>query len=112
MIAREDKRLYNAYLLKEDLRDVFKSLDSTAAAEKLGKWLNRACRSWTKEIKELSKKVRRHREAIVRAVELGVSNARVEAVNNKIKLTGRMATASAASTTSSRSSCCAARTCR
>ena len=42
------------------------------------------------EIKELSKKVGRHREAIVRAVELGVSNARVEAVNNKIKLTVRM----------------------
>ena len=89
-IAREDKRLYNAYLLKEDLRDVFKSPDGAAAAEKLDKWLNRACRSWTKEIKELSKKVRRHKEAIVRAVELGISNARVEAVNNKIKLTVRM----------------------
>ena len=69
---------------------VFKSPDGAAAAEKLGKWLNRACRSWTKEIKELSKKVRRRREAIARAVELGVSNARVEAVNNKVKLTVRM----------------------
>ena len=43
-----------------------------------------------KEIKELSKKIRRHKEAIVRSVELGISNARVEATNNKIKLTVRM----------------------
>ncbi len=41
-------------------------------------------------VRELSKKVRRHREAIVRSVALGVSNARVEAVNNKIKLAVRM----------------------
>lgn len=62
-IAREDRRLYSAYLLKEDLRDVFKSPDGAAAAEKLDRWLNKACHSWTDEVKELSKKVRRHREA-------------------------------------------------
>lgn len=89
-IAREDKRLYRAYLLKEDLRDVFKSPDAVTAAERLDKWLARACRSWNPKVKELSKKVRRHRDAIVRAVGLGISNARVEAVNNKIKLTVRM----------------------
>mgnify|MGYP003232279238 FL=1 len=41
-------------------------------------------------MKELSKKIRRHKEAIIRSVELGISNARVEAVNNKIKLAVRM----------------------
>lgn len=89
-IAREDKRLYRAYLLKEDLRDVFKSPDAATAAERLDRWLARACRSWNPKVKELSKKVRRHRDAIVRAVGIGISNARVEAVNNKIKLTVRM----------------------
>ena len=43
-----------------------------------------------REIKELSKKARRHRDAIVRAVGLGLSNARAQAVSNKIKLTVRM----------------------
>ena len=89
-IAREYKPLYRAYLLKEDLRDVFRSPDGAAAAERLDKWLARACRSRNGKVKELSKKVRRHKEAIVRSVELGISNARVEAVNNKIKLTVRM----------------------
>lgn len=35
---------------------------------------------------ELSRKVRRKRRGILRSIELGVSNARVEAVNSKIKV--------------------------
>lgn len=89
-IAREDKRLYRAYLLKERLRDVFKVDRGTEAAALLDSWLASACRSGVASIRELSKKVRRHKEAIVRSVALGISNARVEAINNKIKLTVRM----------------------
>ena len=58
---------------------MFKSPDGAAAAEELDRWLNKACHSRTEEVKELSKEARRHRKAIVRAVELGISNARVEA---------------------------------
>ena len=89
-VAREDERLYRAYLLKERLRDVFKAKNGIDAAQLLESWLRSASHSSLDVIKELSKKIRRHREAIVRSVELGVSNARVEAVNNKIKLTVRM----------------------
>jgi len=89
-IAREYRPLYRAYLLKEDLRDVFKSPDAETARARLEKWLASACRSRSARVRELSKKVRRHKEAIVRSVELGISNARVEAINNKIKLTVRM----------------------
>ena len=89
-IARENKPLYRAYLLKERLRDVFKSFDGAEAAERLESWLRSACHSGSTGIKKLSKKVRRHREAIVRSIEFGISNARVEAINNKIKLTVRM----------------------
>lgn len=89
-IAREYKPLYRAYLLKEDLRDVFKSQDLETARTRLEKWLASSCRSRNEKVKELSKKVRRHKEAILRSVELGISNARIEAVNNKIKLTVRM----------------------
>lgn len=89
-VAREDKRLYRAYLLKERLRDVFKALDGDEARARLESWLASACHSGLENIRELSKKVRRHKDAIVRSVELGISNARVEAINNKIKLTVRM----------------------
>lgn len=90
-VAREDKPLYRAYLLKERLRDVFKAGSGAEARLRLESWLASACRTRIDEVKELSKKVRRHKDAIVRAVELGISNARVEAINNKIKLTVRMA---------------------
>lgn len=90
-VARENKNLYRAYLLKERLRDVFKTSDGLVAKARLDSWLASACHSGMKSIRDLSKKVRRHKDAIVRAVALGISNARVESVNNKIKLTIRMA---------------------
>lgn len=89
-IAREGKRLYRAYLPKEGLRGVFKPLDGAAAGARLGKWPSRACRSRSPEAKELSRKARRRRDAIVRAVGPGIGNARVEAVNDKVELTVRM----------------------
>lgn len=44
-------------------------------------------------------------------MELGIGNGRVESINNKIKVTVRMGTATGTSTTSWRSSCFAAPTC-
>lgn len=89
-IARCDRRLYRGYLLKEGLRDVYKAADADEARMRLESWLSRACRCRIPEFVELSRKVRRRKETIVRAVQLGISNARIEAVNNKIKLTVRM----------------------
>ena len=40
---------------------------------------------------ELQRKIRRHREHILNAIRHGVSNARIEALNNKIKLLIRIA---------------------
>lgn len=40
---------------------------------------------------ELSKKIRRHKESIANTRKYGVSNARIEALNNKIKLIIRRA---------------------
>ena len=89
-VARSDKRLYRGYLLKEGLRDVYKAADAGEARERLESWLSWACRCRIPEFVGLSKKVRRRKDAIVRAVELGISNARIESMNNKIKLTIRM----------------------
>lgn len=89
-IARSDKRLYRGYLLKEGLRDVYKAEDGNGARERLDAWLSWACRCRIPEFVELSRKVRKRKDAIVRAVELKISNARIEAINNKIKLTIRM----------------------
>ena len=84
-LKRAGTALWRGYLLKEGLRAVFKAPPAEAAGE-LGRWLAWACRCRIPEFVELSRKVRRKREGILRSIELGVSNARVEAVNNKIKV--------------------------
>jgi transposase len=89
MLIKSDKRLYRAYLLKEGLRLIFRFSYSEATQE-LDKWLKWAQRCRIKEFVELGKKIRRHKAAILATIKNGLSNARIEAVNNKIKVTIRM----------------------
>lgn len=90
-IERESPELWRAYNLKERFRDVFKSPDPETAEERLGAWLSWAQRCRIPEMVAAQRSVRARRPEILRAVELRVSNARVEAINNKIKVTQRMA---------------------
>jgi len=91
MIAKEDPRLYRAYRIKEKLRLLLKLKTVDEAAKELKDWLWWASHSRIPSICELSKKVRRHREHILNAIRLGLSNARIESTNNKIKLIIRKA---------------------
>ena len=61
-----------------------------AAAELLDDWMHRAAYCKIAKVVAVEKKVRRRRDDIIAAVELGIGNGRVEAVNNKIKVTVRM----------------------
>lgn len=90
MIKENYPKLYRGYLLKEGLRLVFRCSKETVE-EELKKWLSWACRSKLKPFVELSRKIRRHKEAILATVYNGLSNARVEATNNRIKVLIRKA---------------------
>ena len=85
-----DRRLATAYRLKEGLRAIF-HLPADEVRLALEKWRRRAWSSRIPEFVELQRKIRRHMDAIVATVTHQISNARVEATNNKIKLTIRMA---------------------
>ncbi len=61
------------------------------ARGELRHWVFRASRSRIPEIVELARKIRRRRPDILRTVRMGYSNARLEAFNNRIKVTIRMA---------------------
>jgi transposase len=89
MIIKSDKKLYRAYLLKEGLRSVFQYNYAGAYAE-LNRWFAWAQRCRIKEFVELGRKIKRHKSAIMSTVMHGLSNARIEAINNKIKVTIRM----------------------
>lgn len=85
-IKSRDHRLYRAYELKETLRNILKIEDRAEAEEALKQWISWARRSRIESFKELGAKIKRHEEYILNFVETGISNARVEANNNKISL--------------------------
>ncbi len=91
LIQLNDPQLYRAYRLKEALRLILKTSDETQAAADLKHWLWWASHSRIPAFKELYKKIKRHREHILNTIRLGLSNARIEATNNKIKLIIRKA---------------------
>lgn len=85
-----DKRLATAYRLKEELRLIF-HLPADEVRLALEKWRRRAWSCRIPEFVDLQRRVKRHIDAIVATVTQQISNARIEATNNKIKLTIRMA---------------------
>ena len=91
MISLEDKRLYRAYTEKEQLRLLLKMDNVKEAEDALKTWLWKTSHSKIPVMVELSRKIRRHKEHILNTIALGLSNARVEATNNNIKLIIRKA---------------------
>jgi len=89
-LERSGSRLFKAWLLKEELRAVFKAADATEAAYLLDSWLKHSSHSMIPRLAEVREKIKRRKDDIISAVALGISNARVEAINNKIKVTIRM----------------------
>ena len=76
---------------RRSLQGVFRAgPDGSEAAELLDDWMHRAAYCKIAKVVAVEKKVRRRRDDIIAAVELGISNGRVEAINNKIKVTVRM----------------------
>lgn len=61
------------------------------ARGELRHWVFLASHSRMPEIVELAKRIRRRRPDILRTIELGYSSARLEAFDNRIKVTIRMA---------------------
>ena len=91
MIAENNNRLYRAYRMKEMLRLLLNIKDVDEAEATLKRWLWWASHSRISAFKELYEKIKRHKQHILNAIRLGMSNARIEATNNKIKLIIRKA---------------------
>lgn len=61
------------------------------AAELLSRWCSWAQRCRIPEFVKLGRTMREHRDGILAAIRLGLSNGRVEGLNNKIRLIIRRA---------------------
>ncbi len=89
-IARTNRVLYRAYLLKEQLRQVF-ALKGAEGIALLDAWLKWARRCRIPSFVKLAKAITEHRAGIEAALIHGLSNARVESVNTKLRLLTRIA---------------------
>lgn len=90
MIQATNRRLYRAYLLKEQLRQIYR-LPAKAALQILDQWLKWAQRCRLPSFVKLAHTIRTQRAGIEAAITHGLSNARVEATNTTIRLITRRA---------------------
>lgn len=85
-VQQANRRLYRAFLLKEELRLLYQLEDPAEAPELLRAWLSWASRSRLKPFVRLARTIREHRDGILAAIRLGLSNARLEGLNSKVRL--------------------------
>jgi transposase len=85
-VQSENRRLYRAFLLREELRLLYHLDDPTLAPEHLDAWLAWASRSRLRPFVRLAHTLREHRDGILAAIRLGLSNGRLEGLNSKIRL--------------------------
>lgn len=88
-IRRHNYRLYRAWELKEQLRELYRSVDPADAALYLKRWCASALRSKIRAFQTLARRIRKHFDAIIAAVQLGLSNSRLEGVNSKVRVIQR-----------------------
>jgi transposase len=81
-----NRRLYRAFLLFHQLRLLYQLEDPALAPAHLDAWLQWAARSRLKPFVRAARTLRRHRDGILAAIELGLSNGRLEGLNSRVRL--------------------------
>lgn len=107
-LRRERSVLYRCWQLKEALRDLDRLARPQDARAHLDWWLAWACRSRIPVFVKLSQTIRANRDPILAAVELDLSNSKLEGLNSKIRLINHRATGTTRPRRSSRLSTSAA----
>ena len=85
-VQQANRRLYRAFLLREELRLLYHLGDAALAPAHLDAWLRWASRSRLTPFVQLARTLRAHRAGILAAIQLGLSNGRLEGLNSKIRL--------------------------
>jgi transposase len=85
-VQQANRQLYRAFLLREELRLLYHLPDPALAPAHLDAWLAWASRSRLKPFVRLARTLGEHRDGILAAIRLGLSNGRLEGLNSKIRL--------------------------
>ena len=85
-VQQANRALYRAFLMREELRLLYHLDDPRLAPAHLDAWLAWASRSRLRPFVRLARTLRSHRDGILAAIGLGLSNGRLEGLNSKIRL--------------------------
>jgi len=85
-VAQANNAMFRAFLIKEELRLLYQLEDPALAPAHLDAWLAWASRSRLRPFVKLARTIRRHRQGILAAIRLGLSNGRLEGLNSRIRL--------------------------
>jgi transposase len=89
-IQKTNRRLYRAYLLKEQLREIFR-LPAADAIALLDRWIAWARRCRLAPFVRLARILTERWTGVAASLVYGLSNARIEAANTRIRLIARRA---------------------
>jgi len=84
-VVTTNKAMYRAFLLYGELRYIYR-LPKQEAPERLDAWLAWASRSRLKPFIKFARTIRKHKAGVLAAIQLGISNGRLEALNSKVRL--------------------------
>jgi transposase len=84
-VVTTNKPLYRAFLLYGELRYIYR-LPYHETVERLEAWLAWASRSRLKPFVKLARTIRKHKQGVLAAIQLRLSNGRLEALNSKVRL--------------------------
>lgn len=91
-VRRNGGAMWRAYTLKEALRAIFAGdLTEADAGHLLDRWCSWAQRSRLAPFVKLARTIRAHRDGILAAIRLGLTNGRLEGLNNRVRLIVRRA---------------------
>ena len=88
MLRRKRHVLFRAWLLKEELRDFYR-LELADPADYLKRWITRALRSKILAFVRLAQLLKQRFDGVLAAVELGLSNSRLEGINARVRVIQR-----------------------
>jgi len=90
-VAKRNKRLYRAYLLKEALADALDYKQPKRAAAALDAWLSWASRSKLAPFVRVARTIRTHRDGVLAYIKDRLTNGFTEGINNKARVIARRA---------------------
>ena len=86
-LKRRGGDVWRAYTLKEAFRAIFAGdLAPDSVAELIDRWTSRASRSRLAAFVKVAKSIRKHRDGILAAIQLGINNGRAEGLNSVVRL--------------------------